>query len=46
VDYIWLYLTIHAIITIGAIIAFLLRLEGRIVRLETKIEYIEKKLPC
>ena len=44
-NYLWIYLLFHAIITLGAIITFLLRVEARIVRLETKMEYIEKKLP-
>jgi len=40
-----IYFIIHGILTLGATITFLVRLEGRLVRLETKIEYIEKKLP-
>ena len=38
------YLLIHAIVTIGALITFLLRQEHRLTRIETKMEYIEKKL--
>lgn len=41
-NHIYIYMALHAIVTIGAIITFLLRLEARIVRLETKMEYIEK----
>jgi len=40
-----IYLTGHAVITLGALITLLLRIESRTTRLETKMEYIEKKLP-
>lgn len=41
-----IYLAIHGMATLGAILIFVLRIEHRITRLETKMEYIEKKLPC
>lgn len=39
----WVYLVVHATITLGGLILFLLRWEHRMTRLETKVEYIEKK---
>jgi len=40
------YLVSHAIITIGVGITFLLRIEHRLTRLETKMENIEKIQKC
>jgi len=41
-----IYLVSHAIITLGAGITFLLRIEHRLTRLETKMENIEKSQKC
>jgi len=38
-----IYLIFHAIITVGAIFGFFLRIEHRITRLETKVENMEKR---
>jgi hypothetical protein len=40
------YLIVHGISTIGGLFVFLLRVEHRITRLETKVELMEKKIPC
>jgi len=40
------YLGFHGIATIGTIMIFLLRVEHRITRLETKVDFMEKKIPC
>ena len=37
------YLLSHAIITLGAVFGFLLRIEHRITRLETKMESLEQR---
>ena len=42
-----IYLVSHAAVTVGAGIAFLLRIEHRLTRLETKMENFEKSnLKC
>ena len=41
-----IYLVFHAILTIGGGITFLLRIEHRLTKLETKMENVENKLPC
>ena len=37
------YLVIHAVITIGSIFGFFLRIENRLTRVETKVENFEKR---
>lgn len=41
-----IYLVFHAVITLGAGITFLLRIEHRLTRLETKMENFEKHQKC
>lgn len=41
-----IYLVSHAILTLGAGITFLLRIEHRLTRLETKMENLEKGQKC
>jgi len=38
------YLAAHAVIIIGALFTFALKIERRLTRLETKVEQFEKKL--
>lgn len=38
-----IYLAFHALITIGAIFVFFLRIEHRLTRVETKVENFEKR---
>jgi hypothetical protein len=39
-----IYLAFHALVTIGAIFTFFLRIEHRLTRVETKVENFEKRL--
>lgn len=41
-----IYLVSHAVVTIGAGITFLLRIEHRLTKLETKVENFEKAQKC
>jgi len=41
-----LYMALHGVTTIGAIIVFIIKIEHRLTKLETKMEQVEKKLPC
>lgn len=40
---IYVYLVLHALTTLGSILALVIRFEHRITRLETKVEHLEKR---
>jgi len=40
-----IYLISHALVTIGAIFIFFLRIEHRLTKVETKVENMEKRIP-
>jgi len=42
----YFYLAIHGILTLGLVVGFLIRIEHRLTRLETKVENLERHLKC
>jgi hypothetical protein len=41
-EWLWAYIGLHGLTTIGAVLTFLIRIEHRLTRLETKMENFEK----